>query len=46
MMSPKIRAYAKKHHPECFNASTEWVDPSWSSFEHYAHEQTLAQVEK
>ncbi|MFT2092754.1 DUF1838 family protein [Paraglaciecola sp. 2405UD69-4] len=46
MMSPKIRAYAKKHHPEFFNAPTEWAEPSWSSLEHYAHEQTPAPVKK
>jgi hypothetical protein len=44
MMSPKIRAYAKKHHPTYFNAPTKWEDPSWSSLEHYAKEQTPAPV--
>jgi hypothetical protein len=44
MMSPKIRAYAMKHHPTYFNAPTKWEDPSWSSLEHYAKEQTPAPV--
>jgi hypothetical protein len=44
MMSPKIRAYAKKHHPTYFNAPTKWEDPSWSSLEHYSKEQTPAPV--
>ncbi|MFT6412196.1 MAG: hypothetical protein ACJASI_000302 [Glaciecola sp.] len=46
MMSPKIRAYAEKHHPTYFNAPTKWEDPSWSSLEHYAVEQTPAPVKK
>ena len=46
MMSPKIRAYAEKHHPKYFDAPTEWEEPSWSSLEHYAAEQTPAPVKK
>lgn len=46
VLSPKIRAYAKKHHPEYFEAPTEWKEPSWSSLEHYAAEQTPAPVKK
>jgi hypothetical protein len=46
MMSPKIRAYAEKHHPTYFNAPTEWEDPSWSSLEHYANEQKPAPFKK
>ncbi|GAB2678909.1 DUF1838 family protein [Aliiglaciecola sp. 3_MG-2023] len=46
MMSPKVLAYAKKHYPKYFEAPTEWVEPSWSSLEHYANEQTPAPVKK
>lgn len=46
MLSPKIHAYAKKHYPDFFEAPTEWIDPSLSSLEHYALEQTPAPVKK
>lgn len=46
ILSPKIRAYAEKHHPEYFNAPTKWEEPSLSSLEHYAREQTPAPVKK
>ncbi|MEM7610245.1 MAG: DUF1838 family protein [Pseudomonadota bacterium] len=46
MMSPKVRAYAEKHHPKYFDAPTEWAEPSWSSLEHYANEQTPAPFPK
>lgn len=46
MLSPKIRAYAEKHYPTFFEAPTEWEEPSWSSLEHYAHEQTPAPVKE
>lgn len=36
MMSADVRAYAGKHHPEYFDAPTEWVEPSLSSLEDYA----------
>lgn len=44
MMSPQVKAYAKKHHPLFFDAPTKWVDPSLSSLEHYALEQTPAPI--
>jgi len=46
ILSPKVRAYAEKHHPEYFNAPTKWEEPSWSSLEHYAHDQKPAPVKK
>ena len=46
VMSSKVRAYAEKHHPTFFEAPTEWVDPSLSSLEHYALEQTPAPVKE
>ncbi|MFK8016426.1 MAG: DUF1838 family protein [Gammaproteobacteria bacterium] len=46
VMSPQVRAYAEKHHPTFFEAPTEWVEPSWSSLEHYANEQTPAPAKK
>ena len=42
VLSPKIRAYAEKHYPTFFEAPTEWVEPSLSSLEHYANEQSPA----
>ena len=44
MMSPKIRAYAEKHHAKFFEAPKKWEEPSWSSLEHYAVEQKPAPV--
>lgn len=46
IMSPKIRAYAEKHHPSYFEAPKKWEEPSWSSLEHYAAEQKPAPVKK
>ncbi len=46
LMSPKVRAYAEKHHPIYFDAPTEWKEPSLSSLEVYAIEQTPAPVKK
>lgn len=46
MLSPKVRAYAEKHYPKYFNAPTEWVEPSLSSLEWYAREQTPAPVKE
>lgn len=42
MVSPQVMAYAKKNYPLYFDAPTEWKEPSWSSLEHYANEQTPA----
>lgn len=42
MMSADVRAYAGKHHPEYFDAPTEWVEPSLSSLEDYARTQKPA----
>ena len=42
MVSPEVLAYAEEHHPIFFNAPTEWKEPSLSSLEHYAREQTPA----
>ena len=42
MLSPKIREYAEEHHALFFNAPTEWKEPSWSSLEWYAAQQTPA----
>lgn len=42
MLSPKIKAYAEEHYPLFFNAPTEWKEPSYSSLENYAREQTPA----
>ena len=42
ILSPKIRAYAEKHHPKYFSAPTKWEDPSLSSLERYALEQKPA----
>jgi hypothetical protein len=44
MMSDNARAYAEKHHPEYFDAPTEWEEPSLSSLENYALTQTPAPV--
>ena len=44
MLSPQVRAYAEEHHPLYFDAPTVWEDPSLSSLEHYALEQTPAPV--
>lgn len=46
MVSPQVIAYAKKHYPTFFEAPTEWKEPSWSSLEHYANDQTPAPVKK
>lgn len=46
MVSPQVMAYAKKNHPTFFEAPTEWKEPSWSSLEYYAHEQTPAPVKE
>lgn len=42
MLSPQVKAFAEEHHPLFFNAPTEWEEPSLSSLEHYALEQTPA----
>lgn len=39
MVSPQVMAYAKKHHPDYFEAPTKWYGPSLSSLEHYALDQ-------
>ncbi|MEM1089065.1 MAG: DUF1838 family protein [Pseudomonadota bacterium] len=44
MVSPKVMAYGKKHFPKYFNAPDKWEDPSLSSLENYAREQTPAPV--
>jgi len=46
VLSPKVRAYAEKYYPKYFEAPTEWVDPSYSSLENYAREQTPAPVKE
>jgi hypothetical protein len=46
VLSPKVRAYAEKHHPKYFEAPTEWVEPSLSSLEMYKLEQKPAPVKK
>lgn len=46
MLSPKVRAYAEKHHPDYFDAPTEWKDPSLSSLEDYARTQKPAPMKK
>jgi hypothetical protein len=46
MLSPKVRAYAEKHHPKYFDAPTEWEEPSLSSLEDYARTQKPAPVKK
>lgn len=46
LMSPKIRAYAEKHHPTFFEAPDKWEEPSLSSLENYAREQTPAPAKK
>ena len=46
MLSPKVRAYAEKHHPTYFDAPTEWEEPSLSSLEDYARTQKPAPVKK
>ena len=45
-LSPQIREYAEKHHPLFFDAPTEWKEPSLSSLENYALEQTPAPPRK
>lgn len=44
MLSPQVRAYAEKNHPQYFDAPTEWVEPSLSSLEDYARTQKPAPV--
>lgn len=44
MLSPQVRAYAEKHHPQYFDAPTKWEDPSLSSLEDYARTQKPAPV--
>ncbi len=44
MLSPQVRAYAEKNHPQYFDAPEEWVEPSLSSLEDYARTQTPAPV--
>lgn len=44
VLSPKVRAYAEKHYPKYFEAPKEWTEPSLSSLENYAREQTPAPV--
>ncbi|MFK8017537.1 MAG: DUF1838 family protein, partial [Gammaproteobacteria bacterium] len=39
-LSPKVRAYAEKNFPKYFDAPTVWTEPSFSSLENYAREQT------
>lgn len=46
VLSPKVRAYAEKHYPKYFSAPTEWIEPSLSSLENYAREQTPAPLKK
>lgn len=46
MLSPKVRAYAEKHHPKYFDAPTEWEEPSLSSLEDYARTQKPAPVKE
>jgi len=45
-LSPKVRAYAEKHHPTYFEAPKVWEEPSLSSLEHYARQQTPAPAKK
>ncbi|MFK7886522.1 MAG: DUF1838 family protein, partial [Gammaproteobacteria bacterium] len=40
VLSPKIRAYAEKNYAKYFEAPTVWTEPSYSSLENYAREQT------
>ncbi len=42
VVSPQVLAYAKKHYPKYFNAPDKWEEPSLSSLERYALEQTPA----
>ena len=42
MISPQVRAYAEKHHPQYFDAPTKWEEPSLSSLEDYARTQKPA----
>jgi hypothetical protein len=44
MLSPNVRRYAEKHHPDYFDAPTEWKEPSLSSLEDYARTQKPAPV--
>ena len=44
MLSPEVRRYAEKHHPEYFDAPTKWEEPSLSSLEDYARTQKPAPV--
>lgn len=47
VLSPKVRAYAENNgYEKYFSAPTEWVEPSFSSLENYAREQTPASVKK
>ncbi len=44
MVSPEVMAYGKKHFPKFFTAPDKWEDPSLSSLENYARQQTPAPV--
>lgn len=42
IVNPKILEYAEQHFPKYLEAPNTWEEPSWSSLEWYAHEQTPA----
>ena len=42
VVSAPVIAYAREHYPTFFSAPEKWVDPSLSSLENYAREQTPA----
>lgn len=44
VVSPQVLEYAKKHYPKYFNAPDKFEEPSLSSLERYALEQTPAPV--
>jgi len=44
IIDPKTLAYVEKNHPKYLEAPKEWIEPSLSSLEWYAKEQTPAPV--